>query len=77
MSDKYSVSRQSPGDSGESHTEDVPGTRPAGYDNADVFGHEEGHDVSLVPIPRAQHDTSPHQAENRPDEVLSDLKKKS
>ncbi|KAI7357687.1 transmembrane amino acid transporter [Hortaea werneckii] len=45
MSDKYSVSRQSPGDSGESHTEDVPGTRPAGYDNADVFGHEEGHDI--------------------------------
>ncbi|KAI6853550.1 transmembrane amino acid transporter [Hortaea werneckii] len=45
MSDKYSVSRQSPGDSGESHTEDIPGTRPAGYDNADVFGHEEGHDI--------------------------------
>ncbi|KAI7682169.1 transmembrane amino acid transporter, partial [Hortaea werneckii] len=37
--------RQSPGDSGESHTEDIPGTRPAGYDNADVFGHEEGHDI--------------------------------
>ncbi|KAI7185699.1 transmembrane amino acid transporter [Hortaea werneckii] len=45
MSEKYSASRQSPGDSGESHTEDVPGARPAGYDNADVFGHEEGHDI--------------------------------
>ncbi|KAI7091525.1 transmembrane amino acid transporter [Hortaea werneckii] len=45
MSEKYSPSYQSPGGSGESHTEDVPGTRPAGYDNADVFGHEEGHDI--------------------------------
>ncbi|KAI7186443.1 transmembrane amino acid transporter [Hortaea werneckii] len=45
MSEKYSPSHQSPGGSGKSHTEDVPGTRPAGYDNADVFGHEEGHDI--------------------------------
>ncbi|RMY44409.1 hypothetical protein D0865_10570 [Hortaea werneckii] len=45
MSEKYSSSRQSPGGSGEKHTEHVPGTRPAGYDNADVFGHEEGHDI--------------------------------
>ncbi|KAI7357178.1 transmembrane amino acid transporter [Hortaea werneckii] len=45
MSEKYSSSHQSPGGSGGSHTEDVSGTRPAGYDNADVFGHEEGHDI--------------------------------